>query len=127
MDSASKYLDLGEPSRSSHLWKYTPWKRVHPSGNIGEIPKLSKPKLSLSLLDGDDAPDGITLIEGGKNEIDLPDTDEITHSFLEAISENSKWTLKVDKGFHSENPVVLEIEAGDRHLLPYFLGHRRVC
>ena len=110
MDSASKYLDLGEPSRSSHLWKYTPWKRVHPSGNIGEIPKLSKPKLSLSLLDGDDAPDGITLIEGGKNEVDLPDTDEITHSFLEAISEYSKMEFFIRK-----------------EELPQTLGRSRLC
>lgn len=113
MDSASKYLNLGEPSRSSHLWKYTPWKRVHPSGNIGEIPRTSKPKLSLSLLDGSDAPDGITLIEGGANEIELPDNDELTHLFLEAISEYSKWTLKVDRGFKSDTPVILEIEAGN--------------
>ena len=114
MDSASKYLNLGEPSGSSHLWKYTPWKRVHPSGNIGEIPVTSKPKLSLSLLDGSDAPDGINLIEGEGNEVDSPDTDEVTHSFLEAITEYSKWTLKVDRGFNVDTPVILEIDAGDQ-------------
>lgn len=25
------YLDMEIPSRSSHLWRYTPWKRIHPS------------------------------------------------------------------------------------------------
>ena len=25
------YLDMEIPSRSTHLWRYTPWKRIHPS------------------------------------------------------------------------------------------------
>jgi len=31
------YLDMEIPSRSSHLWRYTPWKRIHPS-KIDTVP-----------------------------------------------------------------------------------------
>ncbi|DAC41637.1 MAG TPA: hypothetical protein D7I00_02840 [Candidatus Poseidoniales archaeon] len=33
----TSYLDATVPNRSEHLWRYTPWSRVHP-GNIDTIP-----------------------------------------------------------------------------------------
>ncbi|MBL6891276.1 MAG: SufD family Fe-S cluster assembly protein [Candidatus Poseidoniaceae archaeon] len=35
------YLDMEIPSRSSHLWRYTPWKRIHPS-KIDIIPSCEE-------------------------------------------------------------------------------------
>tara|TARA_B100000768_G_scaffold175582_1_gene187185 strand:+ start:1613 stop:2653 length:1041 start_codon:yes stop_codon:yes gene_type:complete len=35
------YLDMEIPSRSSHLWRYTPWKRIHPS-KIDIIPNCEE-------------------------------------------------------------------------------------
>ena len=29
----SSYSDLEEPDRADHLWRYTPWHRIHPTGN----------------------------------------------------------------------------------------------
>lgn len=34
------YLDMEIPSRSTHLWRYTPWKRIHPS-KVDTIPECS--------------------------------------------------------------------------------------
>ena len=42
MDSASKYLSMDRPERSNHLWRYTPWRRVHPTGKVTEIPGVSQ-------------------------------------------------------------------------------------
>ncbi len=35
----TSYLDATVPSRSEHLWRYTPWSRVHP-GNVDAIPDV---------------------------------------------------------------------------------------
>jgi len=35
----TSYLDATVPSRSEHLWRYTPWSRVHP-GNVKTIPEV---------------------------------------------------------------------------------------
>tara|TARA_B100001123_G_scaffold233978_1_gene262543 strand:- start:4327 stop:5424 length:1098 start_codon:yes stop_codon:yes gene_type:complete len=112
VDYASRYLSLEEPKRADHLWRYTPWKRVHPSGDVTEVPELGKPSLSLFSMDGNEVPDGIRLIEGEVRQRDQPDSYELTNAFLLASSECSKWTLEVDKKFSSESPIVLEIQTG---------------
>ena len=35
----TSYLDATVPSRSEHLWRYTPWSRIYP-GNIDTIPEV---------------------------------------------------------------------------------------
>jgi len=35
----TSYLDATVPSRSEHLWRYTPWSRLHP-GNVETIPEV---------------------------------------------------------------------------------------
>ncbi len=35
----TSYLDAIVPSRSEHLWRYTPWSRVHP-GSVDSIPEV---------------------------------------------------------------------------------------
>ena len=64
MDSASLYKSLDEPDRADHLWRYTPWRRVHPSGDLNEIPIAAPPKLTLSCLDDSEALVGISVEEG---------------------------------------------------------------
>lgn len=111
MDPATKYLSLEPPNKSSHLWKYTPWNRVHPTGKLDSIPQMGTPKMSISSIDGTHTPDGIRLVEGIMAETDSDVGDELTHSFLDASSKNSKWTLKIEDGFTSESPILLNIEA----------------
>ena len=38
MDPGQTYLSLEEPNNANHLWRYSPWKKVHPTGNTREIP-----------------------------------------------------------------------------------------
>ena len=35
----TSYLDANVPSRSEHLWRYTPWSRVHP-GAVDTVPQV---------------------------------------------------------------------------------------
>ena len=35
----TSYLDATVPSRSEHLWRYTPWSRVHP-GAVDTVPQV---------------------------------------------------------------------------------------
>tara|TARA_B110000014_G_C20119816_1_gene592900 strand:+ start:829 stop:1935 length:1107 start_codon:yes stop_codon:yes gene_type:complete len=111
MDSASQYLSTEMPDRADHLWRYTPWKRIHPTGNTKEIPTdVTSPLIGLVTIDGSPLPPGIVLKEGVSKSDGLPVEEEITKSFLEAVTEEAKYTLSVDPKFRSKVPIVLEIE-----------------
>ncbi len=110
MDAAAEYLSLDEPDRSSHLWKYTPWRRIHPTGDITSIPDVGTPRLRLVSLDGGDAPEGIRLEEGVMSVSGLPKGDVVTGSFLQAASASSQWILRIEPGFSSQHPVILDID-----------------
>ena len=110
MDASSKYLSADPPDRADHLWKYTPWKKIHPTGNISDIPSdFTTPKVSLKTIDGSTLPPGITLDIGGAHSEGLPDDEEITKSFLEAVTGESKFTLTVVPKFKSEVPIIIEV------------------
>tara|TARA_B100001559_G_scaffold48030_1_gene36502 strand:- start:1429 stop:2469 length:1041 start_codon:yes stop_codon:yes gene_type:complete len=73
------YFDMEIPSRSTHLWRYTPWKRIHPS-KIELIPTSDE-----IILDHDgnfDVKDGIRLTE---------DSTDISRVFLSEC--NSKMNV----------------------------------
>ncbi len=111
MDPISEYLSLEKPDRAVHLWRYTPWKKVHPTGNISEIPEeVSPPRLSLTSISGE-APEGVRLIRGSESVEGLPDSDATTSSFMNAITEDSTWTVEVDPGFNPGKTVILEVIA----------------
>tara|TARA_B100001250_G_scaffold142155_1_gene121646 strand:- start:93 stop:1196 length:1104 start_codon:yes stop_codon:yes gene_type:complete len=113
MDSASRYLSLEKPNKADHLWRYTPWKRVHPTGQVSEIPSLGQPEISLGIIDGSELPSGIELKLGVTGEPDFSMSSALTNSFLHASAKSSQWTLVVDKGFSSDKPVILEVETGN--------------
>jgi Fe-S cluster assembly protein SufD len=113
MDSASRYLSLEDPKKADHLWRYTPWKRVHPTGDVTEIPSLGEPEISLSVIDGSDLPSGIAVKRGVVEDLDFSMSNALTNSFLHATAKSSQWTLVVDRGFSSKKPIVLDIETGD--------------
>jgi|TARA_B100000959_G_scaffold98598_1_gene104287 Fe-S cluster assembly protein SufD len=113
LDTASEYLSLDEPDRSSHLWRYTPWRRVHPTGDVACIPEVGSPSLRLTDLDGNAAPNGIRLEKGIVPFSGLPQNDPITNSFLQAASAGSQWTLIIDPNFSSIGPLLLDIDSGD--------------
>ena len=113
MDSASQYLSMSEPDKSNHLWKYTPWRRVHPTGKTTEIPELASATLSLSMMDGSEVPPGVSLVRGSGGDLDLSMDNALTNSFLHAISNSSNWLLIVESGFRLESPVILDVQTGE--------------
>ena len=113
MDSASQYLSMGEPDKSNHLWKYTPWRRIHPTGKIAEIPELASATLSLSMMDGSEVPTGVSLVRGSGGDLDLSMDNALTNSFLHAMSNSSNWLLVVESGFRLESPIILDVQTGD--------------
>ena len=109
MDSAAKYLSISEPDKSNHLWKYTPWRRVHPTGKITEIPELASATLSLSMMDGSEVPPGVSLVRGSVGDLDLSMDNAMTNSFIHAMSNSSSWMLIVENGFRLEDPIILDV------------------
>ena len=109
MDSAAKYLSISEPDKSNHLWKYTPWRRVHPTGKITEIPELASATLSLSMMDGSEVPPGVSLVRGSGGDLDLSMDNAMTNSFIHAMSDSSSWMLIVENGFRLEGPLILDV------------------
>jgi len=104
---------MSEPDKSNHLWKYTPWRRVHPTGKTTEIPELASATLSLSMMDGSEVPPGVSLVRGSGRDLDLSMDNALTNSFLHAISNSSNWLLIVESGFRLESPVILDVQTGE--------------
>ena len=75
----STYLEIPIPPSSDHLWRYTPWKRVHPSA-VNTIPE-SQP-LAINGCDLQDS--------------QLPDSDEIARSFIHSMAKCRELILKDD-------------------------------
>ena len=113
MDQSALYLSLEEPKRSDHLWRYTPWRRIHPTGTIGEIPELESPNVRIIGINGEEVSGGISLDREIVQTEDLPEMDPVTDSFLRSITEKSRLVLNVERGFISDTPIVLDIDAGD--------------
>ena len=113
MQSASEYLSLPQPDRSDHLWRYTPWRRIHPTGDVSEVPELGSATVSITKLDGSPAPKGISLERVESQLVDLPDSDPVTLAFLGEVTVTSGWEFKVDSKFNSDMPLLLDIDTGE--------------
>jgi Fe-S cluster assembly protein SufD len=72
----STYLEIPIPPSSDHLWRYTPWKRVHPSA-VNTIPDAQP----LAISGGDLFKAVIT------------DSDEIARSFIHSIAQCQELVL----------------------------------
>ena len=112
MNPEELYLSLDEPDNSDHLWRYSPWKRIHPTGNIREIPRNYKqPKINLSLLDGSDVPNEFSITKEYSKSMKNSFSDQISMSFIESVSHDSKFTFKVKNNTVLEQPVLLRIDS----------------
>jgi Fe-S cluster assembly scaffold protein SufB len=114
MNPGQTYLSLEEPKNSNHLWRYSPWKKVHPTGNIKEIPEdFTIPEVSLFLLDGSDISESISIV---KEDIDTRKntySDPVSMNFIDAVSSHSKFTLEVKNNTILDQPVILKIDSGN--------------
>lgn len=115
MDAAAVYLALPEPDRAQHLWRYTPWHRIHPTGKHGDLPESTgSPTLSLSLLDGEAAPEGVTLTSATPDDLtELCGTphDDVASTLIRALSEGQAVVLRVDRGTILDQPLLLDVNA----------------
>jgi|TARA_B110000881_G_scaffold78668_1_gene68574 uncharacterized protein (DUF2141 family) len=66
-----QYPKIAIPLRSVHLWRYTPWKRIHPT-KVEEMPAADIIKISAG------------------NDSKMEDSDEIARSFIHSISKVCK-------------------------------------
>ena len=112
LQSAAEYLSLSEPDRSNHLWRYTPWRRVHPTGDISEVPEMESAEVSITKLDGSPVSEGVVLEKVKSSIGDFPESDPVTLSFLGAVTTASGWNIKVDSGFNTDMPLLLDIDTG---------------
>tara|TARA_B100001758_G_scaffold247204_1_gene264299 strand:- start:241 stop:1251 length:1011 start_codon:yes stop_codon:yes gene_type:complete len=65
------YPQISIPPRSDHLWRYTPWKRIHPT-KVEEMPEADEIKFSSGI------------------DTKIEDSSEIARSFIHSISQTSK-------------------------------------
>ena len=107
--SEELYLSLDEPPTSDHLWRYTPWGKIHPTGDFRAIPEdVGLPKINLSYVDGG-AVEGVTL-EANK-EVKVPfEGSPTTDSFLMAITKDNSLVLSIPRKWTSEKPLLIDIE-----------------
>ena len=109
MTSINQYLSHEEPDKSNHLWKYTPWRRIHPTGKIKEMPEMNVPNLEISYLDNSKIPSGITLVESSEEIEENKFSDNIAATFLMSSTNSVRWKLSVESGVISDIPIILDI------------------
>ena len=109
MTSINQYLSHEEPDKSNHLWKYTPWRRIHPTGKIKEMPEMNVPNLEISYLDNSNIPSGITLVENLEEIEENKLSDNIAATFLMSSTNGVRWKLSVESGIISDIPIILDI------------------
>ena len=76
-----KYADMAVPSRALHLWRYTPWARIHPS-KVEEVPDASGVRFNVV--------EGGELVEGAPR---IVNADDIGRVFLSELG-GSAWTYE---------------------------------
>tara|TARA_B110001452_G_scaffold266658_1_gene274120 strand:+ start:4820 stop:5857 length:1038 start_codon:yes stop_codon:yes gene_type:complete len=84
----TSYLDASLPTRSEHLWRYTPWSRVHPT-KVDELPAVGE-----LVIESDDAE--IKLISK-KN---IEHGNDIARIFLDNVIEKSHVLAPENKTTH---------------------------
>ena len=116
---SSSYLDYANTDRAAHIWRYTPWKKVHPTGSINDIPQSESPEITISLVDGTSVPKGIAIqhatdsdIERLGHELDFDDG-TAAPKFIAALAQNTM-ILKIDNDIKVETPLIVKIStSGD--------------
>lgn len=108
------YSALEEPDKALHLWRYTPWHRIHPSGKISEIPDASGMRIELTSLDESTEPAGVSLHAATSEDLErlcINGKEDVSTQFLQALSEGNAVVLRVARKAKPSQPVLLNIES----------------
>lgn len=74
---------------------------------------MQSAEVSITKLDGSAVSEGVTLEKVKSSVGDLPESDPVTLSFLGAVTKTSGWHIKVDSGFNTDMPLLLDIDTGE--------------
>ena len=110
------YSDNSDTDRAAHIWRYTPWKKAHPTGKISQIPSADSPLLSLSMSDGSEVPVGIRIETATSDDIErlghnLDFGDGMAAPTFIAETSPLIHVLRVDAKTVTKEPVILSIES----------------
>nr|MCS5527487.1 SufD family Fe-S cluster assembly protein [Candidatus Poseidoniales archaeon] len=111
MSTEAEYLALPAPDRAQHLWRYTPWHRIHPTGKPEEIPSdVSPAVVCFTLLDGSELPNGVSISAIDGNITRNIDSD-VGGAFIRALSSEGAIKITIDDGVIIEQPLLLTLES----------------
>ncbi len=109
------YRSLPQPKRSEHLWRYSAWRRLHPTGKVDEVPKAVSAKVVLTNLDGSAVDSAIVLRPArGEERRRLSATlaeDNVAASFCRALCGDESLLLSIPNSYVGEQPLSLDITA----------------
>ena len=109
------YRSLPQPKRSEHLWRYSPWRLLHPTGKVVDVPEAVPAKVNLTNLDGSEVDSAIELrLARLEERISLGGTlneDNVAASFCRALCGEESPILSIPKSFAGDQPLALDIIA----------------
>ncbi len=109
------YADLPEPNRAEHLWRYTPWHRIHPTGKVAEVPEeVSGATISVLMLDGSEPPKGVSIGAASAEQVETlraAPHDDVASEFIRTLADGEAVVLTIEAGLRLEQPLLLEVEA----------------
>jgi Fe-S cluster assembly protein SufD len=110
--SKSFYAALETPSQAIHAWKYTPWKKLHPTGKLKEVPDdFLEAEVAISMMDGSELPSGLSLIKDLSNSKSSLQHDDKAVAFLLAACDGDTWKLNIEENTIITSPVFVSIRA----------------
>ena len=107
------YSELEVPERADHLWRYTPWHRIHPGGELSDVPEAEAVVMELRSLDGSTEPAGVTLDVATEEDIErlcMNGDEDVSTQFIRAMTEGNVAVLRVARKAKPSQPVLLNIE-----------------
>ncbi len=111
---SSSYLVHANTDKAAHIWRYTPWKKAHPTGIIEDVPESNSPEISISLVDGKSIPEGISIdeatdldIERLGHELDF-DNGTAAPKFISAVVPKV-YKLSIKDKLKIESPLLVKI------------------
>ena len=107
------YSELEMPDRADHLWRYTPWHRIHPGGELSDVPEAEGAVIELRSLDGSTEPAGVTLEVATEEDLErlcLNGKEDVSTQFIQAMSAGNAVVLRVARKAKPSQPVLLDIE-----------------
>ena len=109
------YLENSDIDRAAHIWRYTPWKKAHPTGEVGDFPPSTSPNIGISLVNGSPVPEGITIEEATDSDLKRLgqsldfDNGTAAPTFIASLAPSIS-ILKIENKTIIESPLLIKIQ-----------------